>query len=59
MFIKNILKECVSNCSLSQSKEVLVKITVTSENMTLDWETDESYQLTIRTTGKTLKKSTG
>ncbi|XP_061387457.1 chitooligosaccharidolytic beta-N-acetylglucosaminidase [Musca vetustissima] len=51
IFVSNIIKECLRNCTLEQSKEVLVKATVNSSDLTLDWSTDESYQLVIRTTG--------
>uniref|UniRef100_A0A1I8NT19 Secreted protein n=1 Tax=Stomoxys calcitrans TaxID=35570 RepID=A0A1I8NT19_STOCA len=52
IFVSNIIKECLRNCTLEQSKEVLVKATINSTDLTLDWSTDESYQLTIRTTGE-------
>lgn len=52
IFVSNIIKECLRNCTLEQSKEILVKATVNSTDLTLDWSTDESYQLVIRTTSK-------
>lgn len=50
IFVSNALKECNRNCTLSQSKEILVKATVNSTSLNLDWETDESYSLSLRTT---------
>ncbi|XP_023291195.2 chitooligosaccharidolytic beta-N-acetylglucosaminidase [Lucilia cuprina] len=51
IFLSNIIKECVRNCTLDNSKEVLVKATIESTSLALDWSTDESYVLLIRTTG--------
>lgn len=55
IFLSNIIKECVRNCTLENSKEILVKATVNTGSLTLDWSTDESYVLLIRTTGGELK----
>ncbi|XP_030380711.1 chitooligosaccharidolytic beta-N-acetylglucosaminidase [Scaptodrosophila lebanonensis] len=49
-FVSNLLKECTRNCTLEPSKEVLVKATVTTNTLQLDWHTDESYMLVVRTT---------
>ncbi|XP_053950429.1 chitooligosaccharidolytic beta-N-acetylglucosaminidase [Anastrepha ludens] len=49
IFVSNILKECVRNCSLPNSKEVLVKTTVSTNNLVLDWSTNETYALSVRT----------
>lgn len=51
IFLSNIIKECVRNCTLESSKEILVKATVSTSSLSLDWATDESYVLLIRTTG--------
>lgn len=51
IFVSNIIKECLRNCTIENSKEILVKATVSSNSLTLDWSTDESYTLVIRTTG--------
>ncbi|XP_037936342.1 chitooligosaccharidolytic beta-N-acetylglucosaminidase-like [Teleopsis dalmanni] len=50
IFVSNILKECVRNCTLDKGKEILVKATINSTSLSLDWNTDESYTLSIRTT---------
>ncbi|XP_014087645.2 chitooligosaccharidolytic beta-N-acetylglucosaminidase [Bactrocera oleae] len=50
IFVSNMLKECLRNCSLPNSKEVYVKATVSSNSLVLDWGTNETYQLILRTT---------
>ncbi|KAH8276665.1 hypothetical protein KR044_007626, partial [Drosophila immigrans] len=50
IFVSNLLKECTRNCTLATSKEVLVKATVNSSSLLLDWSTDESYMMVVRTT---------
>ncbi|XP_067640057.1 chitooligosaccharidolytic beta-N-acetylglucosaminidase [Eurosta solidaginis] len=50
IFVSNILKDCVRNCSLPNSKEVLVKTRVSSNSLVLDWGTNETYTLSLRTT---------
>ncbi|XP_060661737.1 chitooligosaccharidolytic beta-N-acetylglucosaminidase [Drosophila nasuta] len=50
LFVSNLLKECTRNCTFSGSKEVLVKATVTDSSLLLDWTTDESYMMVVRTT---------
>lgn len=50
LFVSNLLKECTRNCTLSTSKEVLVKATVNDSSLLLDWTTDESYMMVVRTT---------
>ncbi|XP_017871691.1 PREDICTED: chitooligosaccharidolytic beta-N-acetylglucosaminidase [Drosophila arizonae] len=52
LFVSNLLKECIRNCTLAASKEVLVKATVTDSSLVLDWKTDESYMIVVRTTDK-------
>ncbi|KAI9581797.1 chitooligosaccharidolytic beta-N-acetylglucosaminidase [Glossina fuscipes] len=51
IFVSNIIKECLRNCTVERSKEILVRVAVNSTSLTLDWESDESYKLNIRTTG--------
>ena len=51
LIVANLLKECLRNCSVSDGMDVFVKVTVNSTNLALDWQTDESYTLTIITTG--------
>ncbi|XP_034483673.1 chitooligosaccharidolytic beta-N-acetylglucosaminidase isoform X3 [Drosophila innubila] len=50
LFVSNLLKECTRNCTLTSSKEVLVKATVNDSSLLLDWTTDESYMMVVRTT---------
>ncbi|XP_030563037.1 chitooligosaccharidolytic beta-N-acetylglucosaminidase [Drosophila novamexicana] len=50
LFVSNLLKECTRNCTLGNSKEVLVKATVNDSSLVLDWSTDESYMMVVRTT---------
>ncbi|KAH8386448.1 hypothetical protein KR093_000607, partial [Drosophila rubida] len=50
LFVSNLLKECTRNCTLTGSKEVLVKATVNDSSLLLDWATDESYMMVVRTT---------
>ncbi|KAL7745812.1 hypothetical protein ACLKA6_010006 [Drosophila palustris] len=50
LFVSNLLKECTRNCTLTASKEVLVKATVNESSLNLDWSTDESYMMVVRTT---------
>ncbi|EDW72133.1 uncharacterized protein Dwil_GK10305 [Drosophila willistoni] len=52
LFVSNLLKECTRNCTLASSKEVLVKATVQSNSLVLDWTTDESYMMVVRSTDK-------
>lgn len=49
-FVSNLLKECIRNCTLETSKQILVRATVANESLILDWATDESYALVVRTT---------
>lgn len=51
IFVSNLLKECIRNCTLGDSsKEILVKATVTASSLVLDWKTDESYMMVVRST---------
>ncbi|EDX17443.1 GD16914 [Drosophila simulans] len=50
LFVSNLLKECIRNCTLETSKQILVRSTVANESLVLDWPTDESYALVVRTT---------
>ncbi|EDV91695.1 chitooligosaccharidolytic beta-N-acetylglucosaminidase [Drosophila grimshawi] len=50
LFVSNLLKECLRNCTLGSSKEVLVKAAVNDSSLLLDWTTDEGYMMVVRTT---------
>ncbi|XP_022211826.2 chitooligosaccharidolytic beta-N-acetylglucosaminidase [Drosophila obscura] len=50
LFVSNLLKECTRNCTLASSKQILVRATVGSNSLVLDWRTDESYSMVLRTT---------
>lgn len=47
LFIDNLLQECGANCSIISNSEVHVRIITTSQDLTLNWNTDESYSLDI------------
>lgn len=51
IFIENIIKECHQNCTIPSTTEVLIKIFVNSIDLSLKWETDESYSLEVSTIG--------
>ncbi|XP_017042042.1 chitooligosaccharidolytic beta-N-acetylglucosaminidase [Drosophila ficusphila] len=50
LFVTNLLKECIRNCTLAESKQILVRSTVANESLLLDWSTDESYAMVVRST---------
>uniref|UniRef100_A0A1A9WED7 Beta-hexosaminidase n=1 Tax=Glossina brevipalpis TaxID=37001 RepID=A0A1A9WED7_9MUSC len=53
LFEHNIAKECTQNCNLKESAEVTIHVFVNSTSLTLDWNTDESYLLSVNTIGNT------
>ncbi|XP_055389854.1 chitooligosaccharidolytic beta-N-acetylglucosaminidase [Condylostylus longicornis] len=55
LFKKNILKECPKNaCAWDGREQIFVKVSVNSDDMTFDWNTNESYNLTIDSTNVTV-----
>ncbi|KAL9918528.1 chitooligosaccharidolytic beta-N-acetylglucosaminidase-like isoform 1-T4 [Glossina fuscipes fuscipes] len=51
LFDRNIAKECMQNCNLEKSAEVIIYAAVNSTSLTLDWDTNEAYSLRVNTTG--------
>ncbi|KAJ9575900.1 hypothetical protein L9F63_007212, partial [Diploptera punctata] len=47
LFLDNLMLECGANCSVISNNEVHVRIITTSQDLTLNWSTDESYSLDI------------
>ncbi|KAI9581032.1 hypothetical protein GQX74_014415 [Glossina fuscipes] len=51
LFDRNIAKECMQNCNLEKSAEVIIYAAVNSTSLTLGWDTNEAYSLRVNTTG--------
>lgn len=54
LFLMNIAKECIKNCTIENSTQVFLKLTVNSSSMELNWDTNESYSLRSRASEKTV-----
>lgn len=54
IFLENIAKECIYNCSLENSPQVFFKLSIKSKSLELNWDTDESYTLRLRASEKTI-----
>lgn len=54
LFLNNIAKECISNCSLENSPQVFLKLSVLSKSLKLNSDTNESYSLRLRASEKTI-----
>jgi hypothetical protein len=47
LFLDNLLVECGTNCSVTPDTHVYIQLITGSEDLTLDWNTDETYSLDI------------
>ncbi|XP_069688074.1 chitooligosaccharidolytic beta-N-acetylglucosaminidase isoform X2 [Periplaneta americana] len=47
LFLDNLLLECGANCSVVPDTEVNVNIVTRSQDLSLDWSTDETYTLDV------------
>lgn len=54
IFLENIRNECYQNCTIPSKTDVLIKIFVNSIDLSLKWETDESYSLEVSTIGSSV-----
>lgn len=54
LFLINIAKECINNCSVENSPQVFLKLSVYSKSLELNWNTNESYTLRLRASDKTI-----
>lgn len=51
VFNNNLMKECGGNCTLVSDNSVSVHFTVNSDDLSLDWSTDEGYSLDLSSKG--------
>lgn len=54
IFLENIKNECHQDCTIPSKTDVLIKIFVNSIDLSLKWETDESYTLEVSTIGSSV-----
>lgn len=47
LFLDNLLLECGANCSVVPDTDVHVRLVTRTEDLTLNWNTDETYTLDI------------
>jgi hypothetical protein len=47
LFLDNLLVECGANCSVESNTDVHIRLVTTSEDLTLNWNTDETYTVDI------------
>jgi hypothetical protein len=47
LFLDNLLLECGSNCSVVPDTDVNIRLVTRSQDLTLNWKTDETYTLDI------------
>lgn len=52
IFTHNLLLECGNYCSDNPDTDVVIYIGVTTSDLTLQWNTNESYSLEVSTIGK-------
>lgn len=48
------MKECINNCSLENSPQVFLKLSINSKSLELNLNTDESYTLHVLASDKTI-----
>jgi hypothetical protein len=56
LFLDNLLVECGANCSVVPDTDVHIHLVTRSQDLTLNWDTDETYNLDIvaNSRGRTL-----
>ncbi|XP_077285128.1 beta-hexosaminidase 2 isoform X2 [Arctopsyche grandis] len=54
IFNNNLVKECEGNCTLLSDTILSIHMTVNSDDLSLNWSTDESYSLDLSTKGKNI-----
>jgi hypothetical protein len=47
LFLDNLLLECGANCSVVPDTDVHVRLVTRSQDLTLNWNTDETYTVDI------------
>jgi hypothetical protein len=47
LFLDNLLVECGTNCSVEPNTDVHIHLVTRSEDLTLNWSTDETYTVDI------------
>jgi hypothetical protein len=52
LFLDNLLVECGTNCSVVPDTDVQVRLVTRSQDLTLNWNTDETYTLDIVTNSR-------
>ncbi|PNF29506.1 Chitooligosaccharidolytic beta-N-acetylglucosaminidase [Cryptotermes secundus] len=52
LFLDNLLVECGANCSVVSDTDVYVRLVTRSQDLTLNWNTDETYTLDIVTSSR-------
>jgi hypothetical protein len=52
LFLDNLLVECGANCSVVPDTDVHVRLVTRSQDLTLNWNTDETYTLDIVTSSR-------
>jgi hypothetical protein len=47
LFLDNLLVECGANCSVAPDTDVHIQLVTRSEDLSLNWNTDETYTVDI------------
>jgi hypothetical protein len=47
LFLDNLLVECGANCSVASDTDVHIQLVTRSEDLSLSWNTDETYTVDI------------
>lgn len=51
VFRGNIQRECMTNCTILSDTMIEIRLKVASDDLTLTWDTDEAYALSLSTKG--------
>jgi hypothetical protein len=52
LFLDNLLLECGANCSVVPDTDVHIRLVTRTEDLTLNWNTDEKYTLDISSSSR-------